>query len=230
MRNLPGTVGDERPRPRRSAALVAGAAVAVIALAAAGGWLLWGHHDDTPAAAGPPAVHTAGAPPTTAAPATTAVPSSPAASAVPEGFRLVHDTDKGFTTAVPEYWERSSRKDGVFYTSKDGSGLVQIFEIKEPDTSPRQALEEASKGLAGNPGYEEIALGPLDGPAPGTAAAQLVYAYDSKRLGKRVKVVDCAFTADDGRQFAVLVLAPEDAWPQQEDTQRVALEAFAPDA
>ncbi|MFI7101177.1 hypothetical protein ACIBK8_17605 [Streptomyces sp. NPDC050161] len=211
--------------------LIAGAAVAVIALAAGGSWLLWGRDEGGAAVAGPPAVHTSGAPPVTEAPETTAgPPSSPAApSEVPEGFRLIHDADEGFTTAVPEYWARSKRKDGVFYTSKDGSRLVQIFEIEEPDITPRQALEEASKGLAGNPGYEEIGLGPLEGPAPGSAAAQLVYAYDSERAGGRVKVVDCAFTADDGRQFAVLVLAPEDAWPQQEDTQRVALDAFRPD-
>ncbi|UZJ29938.1 hypothetical protein [Streptomyces endophytica] len=85
------------------------------------------------------------------------------------------------------------------------------------------------EGLAGNPGFEQISLGAFDGPAPGSDAAQLVYAYDSERLGTRVKVVDCAFTTDDGRQFAVLVLGTEADWPLQQETQRIALQAFSPE-
>ncbi|MCL6297474.1 hypothetical protein [Streptomyces kronopolitis] len=215
--------------PRRTA-LIAGAAVAAIAVATLGGYLLLNRHD-VPPAARPPSK--ASAPGTATAPSTggptgaTATPTP--ASGLPEGYRLVHDT-KGFTLAVPGDWQRSERSTGVFYTAPDDRGLVQIFEITEPDTSPRTALEQASKGLSGNPGYEEISLGPLDGPAPGSDAAQLVYAYDSKKLGERVKVVDCAFTVSDGRQFAVLVLGAEADWPQQQRTQQIALAAFAPAA
>ncbi|MFE3550189.1 hypothetical protein ACFXN2_16100 [Streptomyces kronopolitis] len=215
--------------PRRTA-LIAGAAVAAIAVATLGGYLLL-NRQDAPPAAHPPSK--ASAPGTATVPSTggptgaTATPTP--ASGLPEGYRLVHDT-KGFTLAVPGDWQRSERSTGVFYTAPDDRGLVQIFEITEPDTSPRTALEQASKGLSGNPGYEEISLGPLDGPAPGSDAAQLVYAYDSKKLGERVKVVDCAFTVSDGRQFAVLVLGTEADWPQQQRTQQIALAAFAPAA
>ncbi|MFD8548311.1 hypothetical protein [Streptomyces sp. NPDC059649] len=223
------------PGPRRrTAALIAGVAVVVIGAGAGGGYLLWGRDDDAPPAARtrastPHTPATATATATEAATDSTAPTdaASPSAS-VPAGYRLVHD-EKGFTIAVPDGWERSERKTGVFYTAPDDRGLVQIFEITEPDMAPRAALEEASKGLAGNPGYEEISLTAFDGPAPGTDAAQLVYAYDSKRLGTRVKVVDCAFTTDDGRQFAVLVLGTEADWPLQQETQRIALQAFAPE-
>ncbi|MEU9120255.1 hypothetical protein AB0C96_10395 [Streptomyces sp. NPDC048506] len=228
---------EARPAPgRRTIALVAGAAVAVIAAAAGGGYLLWGRGDD-PAAARPPARGTASAPvashtgdttePTGASPSVPPTDSS-SATGVPAGYRIVHDT-KGFTTAVPEGWQRSERSTGVFYTAPDDRGLVQIFQITEPDTSPREALQQASRGLSGNPGYEEISLGPLSGEeSPGMDAAQLVYAYDSERIGTRVKVVDCAFTVADGRQFAVLVLGTEADWPEQERTQQIALRAFAP--
>ncbi|GGN60891.1 hypothetical protein GCM10012285_59400 [Streptomyces kronopolitis] len=215
--------------PRRTA-LIAGAAVAAIAVATLGGYLLL-NRQDVPPAAHPPSK--ASAPGTATVPSTggpTGATGTPTpASGLPEGYRLVHDT-KGFTLAVPGDWQRSERSSGVFYTAPDDRGLVQIFEITEPDTSPRTALEQASKGLSGNPGYEEISLGPLDGPAPGSDAAQLVYAYDSKKLGERVKVVDCAFTVSDGRQFAVLVLGTEANWPQQQRTQQIALAAFAPAA
>lgn len=219
---------------RRTSALVAGAAVAAIAVGAGGAYLLWGHGDG-PAAARPPARAQASATggsggPTAAtdtAQPTASTGSDDSSAAVPAGYRIVHDA-KGFTTAVPDGWQRSERKTGVFYTAPDDRGLVQIFAITEPQTSPQEALQQASKGLAGNPGYAEISLEPLVGEAPGTDAAQLVYAYDSDRIGERVKVVDCAFTVEDGRQFAVLVLGTEADWPEQERTQQIALRAFAP--
>ncbi|MFE1770499.1 hypothetical protein [Streptomyces sp. NPDC059008] len=229
----PGPMGGGQ---RRRTALIAGVAAAVIAAGVGGGYLLWGRGDD-PAAARPPARTKASAPEDpatgTSAPPTddtgptaSTDPTDPWGTAPPDGYRLVHD-DKGFTTAVPDGWRRSVRDTGVFYTAPDDRGLVQIFEITEPDTAPEAALQKASEGLANNPGYEEISLGAFDGPAPGTDAAQLVYAYDSERIGERVKVVDCAFTADDGRQFAVLVLGTEADWPEQQRTQKIALQAFA---
>ncbi|MFB6436629.1 hypothetical protein ACFCVY_07585 [Streptomyces sp. NPDC056411] len=222
---------------RHRTALVAGVAVAVIAAAAGGGYLLWGHPGDAPAVARPAARTKATASDhttTTASPtgassgatAGTGTP-TPLSTELPDGYRLVHD-EKGFTLAVPSTWKRSERRTGVFYTAPDDRGLLQIFEVSEPDTTPYEALETASRGLSGNPGYQEISLEPLGYPGPGTDATQLVYAYDSERLHERVKVVDCAFTVADGRQFAVLVLGPEADWPEQEGTQQNVLRSFVP--
>ncbi|WP_435602375.1 hypothetical protein [Streptomyces sp. bgisy130] len=218
------------PGARHRTGLVAGAAVAVIAAVIGAGYLLWGHDDD-PAAAHPPARSKASAPSRTATGQSTGAPDSvtpaPTLTDLPDGFRLAHDK-KGFTLAVPGTWTRSERETGVFYTAPDDRGLVQIFEITDPEITPREALRQASQGLSANPGYREISLEPLGFPGPGIDANQLVYAYDSKRLGVRVKVVDCAFTAADGRQFAVLVLGAEDDWPEQEQTQEIALRTFVP--
>ncbi|WP_411137484.1 hypothetical protein [Streptomyces sp. C10] len=228
--HTPASGAGYGPGARRRTALVAGTAVAVIAAAIGGGYLLWGHGDD-PAAARPPARTKASAPSGTAtSPSTGATDSTapaPTLTDLPDGYRLAHDK-KGFTLAVPGTWTRSERKTGVFYTAPDDRGLVQIFEISNPEITPREALQQASQGLSANPGYEEISLEPLGFPGPGIDANQLVYAYDSKRLGTRVKVVDCAFTAADGRQFAVLVLGPETDWPEQEYTQQIALRTFVP--
>ncbi|MEU8915787.1 hypothetical protein [Streptomyces nigrescens] len=228
--HTPASGAGYGPGVRRRRALVAGTAVAVIAAAIGGGYLLWGHGDD-PAAARPPARTKASAPSGTAtSPSTGATDSTapaPTLTDLPDGYRLAHDK-KGFTLAVPGTWTRSERKTGVFYTAPDDRGLVQIFEISNPEITPREALQQASQGLSANPGYEEISLEPLGFPGPGIDANQLVYAYDSKRLGTRVKVVDCAFTAADGRQFAVLVLGPETDWPEQEYTQQIALRTFVP--
>lgn len=233
----PAPVAEPAPGFRHRTALVAGAAVAVIAAAAGGGYLIWGHTGDDPATARPAARTKATASQNTA----TSVPPSgessgatdgtrtptPLSTELPDGYRLVHD-EKGFTLAVPGTWKRSERRTGVFYTAPDDRGLLQVFEVNEPDTTPYESLETASRGLSGNPGYKEISLEPLGYPGPGVDAAQLVYAYDSERLGERVKVVDCAFTAADGRQFAVLVLGPEADWPGQEETQQNILRSFVP--
>ncbi|MFC9736371.1 hypothetical protein ACFIN9_15570 [Streptomyces noursei] len=215
----------------RTRVLIAAAATAVVAAGAGGAYLLWGRGPDAPPAGRPTAAASSGP---TAVPtgtgASTATPTAdPSATAtVPEGYRLVHD-DKGFTLAVPDGWRRDVRSTGVFYTSPDTRSLLQVFQITEPDLTPRQALEQASQGLSGNPGYQELGIAPRRGPG-GTDGAVLTYAYDSDRLGLRVQAVDCAFTVPDGRQFAVLVLGPESDWPQQETIQRIALESFGPSA
>ncbi|WP_043265725.1 hypothetical protein [Streptomyces sp. CT34] len=217
---------------RRTKALIAAAVVAVLAIGAGGAYLLWGRTPNRPPAAHPP---TASVTSTPTAPATggtapgmpTVSPTtSPTASGVPGGYHLVHDA-KGFTLAVPDGWQRDERSTGVFYTSADSRNLLQIFQITEPNLTPQQALQQASQGLAGNPGYRQLSLGPLSGP-PGPSGAQLVYAYDSDRLGIRVQAVDTAFTVADGRQFAVLVLGPAADWPRQQETERMALRSFAP--
>ncbi|WP_328385018.1 hypothetical protein OHS81_13465 [Streptomyces sp. NBC_00400] len=218
------------PGARRRTALVAGAAVAVFAAAVGSGYLLWGHGDD-PAAARPPARTKSSAPSGTATAPSTGAPDSitpaPTLTDLPDGYRLAHDK-KGFTLAVPGTWTRSERKDGVFYTAPDDRGLLQIFEITDPEITPREALRQASQSRSGKPGYKEISLEPLGFPGPGIDANQLVYAYDNESLGMRVKVVDCAFTAADSRQFAVLVLGAEADWPEQEVTQQIALRTFVP--
>ncbi|MFF4951607.1 hypothetical protein ACWC2K_08710 [Streptomyces chattanoogensis] len=225
---------DAAPGPaRRTVALAAGAAVAVIAAGLGGGYLLWRDQGADPAAA--PARTSAKPTPSSPSTASTGPAAStapPVSSGPPEGYRTVHD-EEGFTLAVPGGWEREKRKNGVFYLSPDGRGLLQVFQNTDSSGTPRESLENTSKELshsALNPGYEELALGPLPGPAPDAApdAFQLVYAYDSKDVGERVRVVDCAFTASDGRQFAVLVRGTEAEWPQQEQIQRIALRSFAP--
>ncbi|MFF4697414.1 hypothetical protein [Streptomyces chattanoogensis] len=222
---------DAVPGPaRRTMALAAGTAVAVIAAGLGGGYLLWRDHDADPAAA--PARTSAKPTPSTPSTGPSASTAPPVSSGPPEGYRTVHD-EEGFTLAVPSGWQREKRKNGVFYLSPDGRGLLQVFQNTDSSGTPREALENTSDELshsARNPGYEQIGLGPLPGPAPDSAsdAYQLVYAYDSEDVGDRVKVVDCAFTASDGRQFAVLVRGTEAEWPQQEQTQRIALRSFAP--
>ncbi|MFI1715580.1 hypothetical protein [Streptomyces litmocidini] len=213
-------------------------AVAVLAAGSVGAWFVWGRSENGAGpAAGPPASvsvtpetggPTSGSPSETpsASPSATSTPSD---DVPPPGYRAQEDL-KGFTIAVPEGWNRTESEQGVFYNAPDGRSLIQVFVIQEAGITPYEALRGASEdGRANKPGYAEISLARVTG-EPGAPAdsAELVYAYD--REGGRRKVVDRAFTAEDGNQYAILAAGPDADWPKQRERLGVALEFFRPGA
>lgn len=152
------------------------------------------------------------------------------ATDVPVGYRVVHDP-AGFTIAVPDDWQRDERTNGVFYTIDGDRDLLQIDQVTEPDGTPYKALQAVSKERSGQPGYEQLSLQEVtpSATAPGQDAAELVYAYDNKTLNQRRQVVDYAFTAPNGTQYAVLVAGSADEWPLQKNRLSVALTRFETD-
>ncbi|MEU4273728.1 serine/arginine repetitive matrix protein 2 [Streptomyces tanashiensis] len=232
------------PRPRSRAALAAGVAAAVIAAGSVSAWMVWGRGDANGPAAGPAASvsappapsgteePTSGTPSDTASetPTESSTPTSTSTDGVPPpGYRVQEDL-KGFTIAVPDGWDRTESDQGVFFNAPDGRSLVQVFVIQEAGITPYEALRGASEdGRSNKPGYEEIGLERVTGEAGAPAdSAELVYAYD--RDGGRRKVVDRAFTAADGNQYAILAAGPEADWPKQREVLRVALTFFTPGA
>lgn len=227
------------PRSRRTTALIAGATVAVVAGGVAFG-VLASQDDGAGGDAGTDAASVVSASPTatsdpglggdptdtagawsTETPTPTSTPTE-----VPSGYALQEDT-AGFTIAVPEGWEREEKDNGVFYNSPDGKSLVQIYTDREGTLTPYASLSQTSRTLrSANKNYRELSL--QDTPdGPGGQAAELVYAYD-RPDGTRRKVVDRAFVAENGTQYAVLVAGPEGDWPRQQDILQVALAHFAP--
>ncbi|MER5948787.1 hypothetical protein ABT127_22320 [Streptomyces sp. NPDC001904] len=236
----PELAGPAAPPPagrnRRFALVMVGAAVLGAAVATT--VVLVGRGDD----AGPDPKRTRAAA-TTSAPASAGPTGTPSATSptstpsptgeLPADYREVTDA-AGFTLAVPDGWERTESEQGVFYTSADETSLIQVFTIEEPDTTPLASLRTASETLSStNPGYEEVSLEQTAAPegasdAVTDDAAELVYAYDSKKLDARRKVVDFSFTARDGAQYAVLVAGPDDEWPAQRTRLTTALSRFSP--
>ena len=156
---------------------------------------------------------------------------SASASALPEGYRTVDDPS-GFSLAVPDGWQRSERPTGVFYTTGGDHRLLQVFVVTEPGMTPYEAVQKSSENLGTQPAYKEIGLEQSGPPAGASAAvgsdtARLVYAYDSEKLGERRQVVEYAFTADDGKEYAVLAAGPAAEWPQAQKDADTALAAFA---
>ncbi|MGI5375144.1 serine/arginine repetitive matrix protein 2 [Streptomyces sp. CA-251387] len=223
------------PRSRRTTALIAGATVAVVAGGVAFGVLAL-QDDGAGGDAGTDAASLISPSPTATSDAGpggdptdtvgTWSTDTPSPTEVPSGYTLQRDT-AGFTIAVPEGWEREEKSNGVFYTSPDGKSLVQIYTDTEGSLTPYDSLRQTSQTLGStNKNYRELSL--QDTPdGPGDQAAELVYAYD-RPDGTRRKVVDRAFVAENGTQYAVLVAGPEGDWPRQQDILRVALAHFAP--
>ncbi|MFD6529127.1 serine/arginine repetitive matrix protein 2 [Streptomyces sp. NPDC060184] len=150
------------------------------------------------------------------------------ATATPEpGYATVAD-QRGFTVFVPEEWQHRTEDDhGVYYTSDDGTSLLQIWQVTGV-TSAMDAVHAASESRSASPGFQEISVEAVDSPDGGDAA-ELVYAYDHEATGTRRQVVDRVFTASDGRLYALLVAAPDTAWPLHEEILAQAVAGFDPD-
>ncbi|MFI1162337.1 hypothetical protein ACH4UM_01700 [Streptomyces sp. NPDC020801] len=166
-----------------------------------------------------------------AAGATASASASSSASAAPAGYHTVADP-AGFTIAVPDGWQRSERSTGVFYATDGDRRLLQIFVVTEAGMTPYEAVRQSSANLSRQPAYEEISLDGAAAPsgassAVGKDAARLVYAYDSEKLGERRQVVEYAFTADDGKKYAVLAAGPATDWPAPKADADTALRSFA---
>ncbi|MFF6976816.1 hypothetical protein ACFZAV_03500 [Streptomyces sp. NPDC008343] len=61
-----------------------------------------------------------------------------------------------------------------------------------------------------------------------TYASELVYEYDSKDLGERVKAVDRVFQSDDGRLYAMVVRGTTEDWPGTQETLETVRAACTP--
>ncbi|MEU6439140.1 hypothetical protein [Streptomyces sp. NPDC047046] len=239
------------PRWRDKRALTLAAAVVVAAAAVALTWSQLGSGDDSAeahksagvSAAPEPTMGEEGDPsaPDPASGTTSDEPSDdlsgetseePSAdpSALPEGFATAEDP-AGYTLAVPEDWERSEKNGSVFYTSSDELSLLQIFEITDPGLTPEQAVTGASKDLRGRTEhYEQITLGPArSGPEnPEGDAAELVYSYESEKVGGTRLGIERAFTATDGKRYAFLAAAPDTTEKAQREVLETALAHFEP--
>jgi hypothetical protein len=230
------------PRSRRTTALIAAATVAAVAAGVAGGVLAL-RDDGGQGRAGTeaPSTFTTSGTPTddlgggmdggtglteTPDPTATWSTATPSPTDIPAGFALQEDT-AGSTVAVPEGWDREEKKNGVFYSSPDGRGLLQIYTVTEGDLTPYEALGETSRTLGRtNDNYKQLSLQDVPQDSGGSAA-ELVYSYD-RPDGSRRQVIDRAFEATNGRQYAVLVAGPEGDWPRQREILEVALEHFVP--
>lgn len=233
----------------RMAAIVAVVVLLVCGAAGAGLWALTGGHDGGPTAGQPPAVVVTpsdltgtddgtddgtdgsdygddGSGPTDDSGSSDDDGSSSDDSA-PDGYEQVDDP-AGFTLDVPEEWTRStSGASSIHYTSPEGEHLIQIYTVDASDGTPYDALSATESTVSGHDDYTLIDLSRTDD-GPQDDAARLEYTY-LRDNGVTRHVVDRAFTAADGTQYALLVAGPDDDWQACEDVFRTVVDSFCPD-
>ncbi|WP_227022937.1 serine/threonine-protein kinase [Actinomadura rubrobrunea] len=149
---------------------------------------------------------------------TSSSPAAPTAeSGVPAGFRLYRG--KNFSTAIPADWKgperRSSSPSSVFFTPPSGEGYIQIDQTSDPNESALEDWRRFAPQARGRfPGYREIKIAPVADGEPvsdpsGADAADWEWTYDGK--SGRMHALNRGFVMD-GMGFAILLVAPDDAW------------------
>jgi hypothetical protein len=121
---------------------------------------------------------------------------------VPPGFSLRSDPD-GFVILTPTDWVRWTKKNSVYYGTKDRSRAIQVFPLTEP--TPEKSLEKAVDLATRHSDYRRVSL-TFDDPGGGDAVVH-EYRYVSEKFGERF-VIDRRFTAQEGTRYAVLAVGP----------------------
>lgn len=246
---LPQPAGPPGEAGRR-AAIVAVVVLLVCGAAGAGLWALTGGHDGGPTAGQPPAVVVTpsdltgtddgtddgtdgggygddGSGPTDDSGSSDDDSGSSSDDSAPDGYEQVDDP-AGFTLDVPEEWTRStSGVSSIYYTSPEGEHFIQIYTVDASDGTPYDALSTTESTVSSYDDYTLIDLSRTDD-GPQDDAARLEYTY-LRDNGVTRHVVDRAFTAADGTQYALLVAGPDDDWQACEDVFRTVVDSFCPD-
>ncbi|MEU8893257.1 hypothetical protein [Streptomyces sp. NPDC048442] len=221
-----------------------GALVVVFALLVGGGtaWFLQRDQGESPAvSAGSP--HVSPSPSASPLPPAetethdegdSAVPTvaSDRPSEVAKGFAVTQDTS-GITLAVPDGWQRSEETPTVvFYRPPEepkgpkGRHFLQFWPLLEENITSQYALTVTLTDNMHRPGFRRVAQRDL--PDYSFAeAAEMIYAYDSPEVGRRMQFVERVFRADDGQQYAFLAGAPANEWPSPYQSLDQALRHFA---
>ncbi|WUH93336.1 hypothetical protein OG900_26620 [Streptomyces sp. NBC_00433] len=144
----------------------------------------------------------------------------------PPGFERLQDV-AGFTLDVPEAWQRSDGGASVYYESQDASGLIQVFALTSPETTPYDSLKATEETVSGNDQYQLLGLRYIiDDDASDAADLEYTYVRDD---GSTRHVVDRAFTGPDGVQYALLVAGPDSDWPTYQNVFEVLRASFCPE-
>ncbi|WP_069816038.1 hypothetical protein [Streptomyces sp. TP-A0874] len=147
----------------------------------------------------------------------------PSGDALPGGYLLVDD-EEGFSTAVPEAWDRpeTNSPPGTFdvvYRSPDRTLFLRVFKVSEP--TPGRPFEK----VRNREDFEEVAeLEPFK--TANNSGLRLEYRIGSP--GKVWYVVDSRFTAGDGNLYGVAVYRAGEEGPADEKLFSMPLRYFCP--
>ncbi|WP_328861441.1 zinc ribbon domain-containing protein [Streptomyces sp. NBC_00306] len=163
-------------------------------------------------------------------PGANATPSQPSDGALPAGFVLKNDP-AGFTVAVMDGWQRRQTGSQIFYEAPTGGSYLQIGVIKNAPMSSyenfvdleskRQALPEVR--------YQRLQLVRNTYQGRPGALWEFTNIPDPEKSTVLRHVIDQAFVAADGTEYAILAGDRADLWDTENDVVfSTALSSFKP--
>ncbi|MQY16413.1 hypothetical protein SRB5_66120 [Streptomyces sp. RB5] len=198
-------------RPARGPSTALLVALAVIAVGAVGvlSWLLLMKPQDHRDQGSGPTPTAAGSAGRSTPPQGNDLPAG-ATGAPPGGYQWATD-ETGVLIPVPDGWvPRAPDPDDptqIFYDSPDGRSLLQVSTVADPGSTPYDSMRTVEAASRERPDYRLMGLDSVDGEGE---PAELEFVYTHDTYGSR-HVLDRAFVAPDGNQYAVLVAGPSDA-------------------
>ncbi|MFF3452798.1 zinc ribbon domain-containing protein [Streptomyces sp. NPDC002730] len=169
-----------------------------------------------PQAPASPSATPSGSP--SATPSTSPSTPPPGGATVPEGFALKQDP-AGFTVAVMDGWKRRQSGSQVFYEAPTGGSYVQIGVIKNtPTTSYENFLTLEKKHLeTPETQYERTQL--IQNTYQGRPGAlwEFTHVPEPDEGSLKRHVIDQAFVAADGTEYAILAAGRADLWDPAKD-------------
>ncbi|WP_307714065.1 hypothetical protein [Streptomyces sp. V4I23] len=231
---LPAKPGGGAPGDRRRKVLLWTAtltAAFVIGGGATAGLLIWQDHQDKDHApttqdrrSAPPAQTPDAKPQATPSPASSpssSASSSPSASpggSLPAGF-VVREDPAGFSVAVMEGWTRRQAGSQVFYEAPTGGEYVQIGVIRNTPMSSYENFTGLEKKHLANAAsdYRRLRLEQNTYQGRPGALWEFTHIPEPDEGGLVRHVIDQAFVAADGTEYAILAAGRADRWDPDKD-------------
>ncbi|MGW0776974.1 zinc ribbon domain-containing protein [Streptomyces sp. NPDC002835] len=164
-------------------------------------------------------------PPPSAAPTTPSAEPSPDASdasgadaALPAGFVLKQDP-AGFTIGVMDGWSRRQTGSQIFYEAPTGGAYIQVGIVRDtPMTSYENFTGLEKKHLANTESdYERVRLEENTYQGRPGAIWEFTHIPEPDESPLRRHVIDQAFVAADGTEYAILAAVRADHWDPARD-------------
>jgi hypothetical protein len=175
---------------------------------------------DPPASASPSASPSDSAPVSPAAtPSTNPSQSqSPGGAALPAGFVLKRDP-AGFTVGVMDGWKRRQAGSQIFYEAPTGGSYLQIGIVKNTPMSSYENFLGLEKKHLETPetDYQRSRLAQNTYQGRPGALWEFTHIPEPDEGGLRRHVIDQAFVAADGTEYAILAAGRADLWDANRD-------------
>ncbi|UYQ66814.1 hypothetical protein [Streptomyces peucetius] len=147
------------------------------------------------------------------------LPSDSADSGLPPGFVLKRDP-AGFTIGVMEGWSRRQAGSQVFYEAPTGGEYIQVGIVKDTPMSSHDNFTGLERKHLANTrsDYERIRLEENTYQGRPGAIWEFTHIPEPEESPLRRHVIDQAFVAADGTEYAILAACRADAWDPVTDT------------